>query len=47
MPRHNTSSLSGRHKSLVDLIQEDFPRTPSPVYSQSRVSNHVATEGTN
>ncbi|CAM8990110.1 unnamed protein product [Rhodiola kirilowii] len=44
MPRHNSSSLSGRRKSLVDLIQEDFPRTPSPVYSQSRVSNHVATE---
>lgn len=35
----NTTSLAGRHKSLVDLIQEDFPRTPSPVYSQSRSSD--------
>ncbi|MBA0613169.1 hypothetical protein Godav_013662 [Gossypium davidsonii] len=32
------ASFPGRHKSLVDLIQEDFPRTPSPVYSQSRSS---------
>ncbi|XP_043709835.1 pumilio homolog 5-like isoform X2 [Telopea speciosissima] len=39
-----TSSLTGRHKSLVDLIQEDFPRTPSPVYNQCRSSSHVATE---
>ncbi|XP_043813167.1 pumilio homolog 5 isoform X3 [Manihot esculenta] len=40
----NTNSLAGRHKSLVDLIQEDFPRTPSPVYSQSRSSSHAAEE---
>ncbi|XP_021681629.2 pumilio homolog 5 isoform X2 [Hevea brasiliensis] len=40
----NTTSLAGRHKSLVDLIQEDFPRTPSPVYSQSRSSSHAAEE---
>ncbi|XP_077214609.1 pumilio homolog 5-like [Tasmannia lanceolata] len=39
-----TTSLTGRHKSLVDLIQEDFPRTPSPVYNQSRSSSHGATE---
>ncbi|XP_039020763.1 pumilio homolog 5-like [Hibiscus syriacus] len=32
------ASFAGRHKSLVDLIQEDFPRTPSPVYSLSRSS---------
>ncbi|OVA19220.1 Pumilio RNA-binding repeat [Macleaya cordata] len=38
------TSLAGRHKSLVDLIQEDFPRTPSPVYNQSRSSSHVATD---
>ncbi|KAH8505200.1 hypothetical protein H0E87_012448 [Populus deltoides] len=30
------ASLAGQSKSLVDLIQEDFPRTPSPVYNQSR-----------
>jgi pumilio RNA-binding family len=35
--------LAGRHKSLVDLIQEDFPRTPSPVY-ESRSSSHATTE---
>uniref|UniRef100_A0A7N0TYU2 PUM-HD domain-containing protein n=1 Tax=Kalanchoe fedtschenkoi TaxID=63787 RepID=A0A7N0TYU2_KALFE len=44
LPRQSSTSLSGRHKSLVDLIQEDFPRTPSPVYSQARVSNHPAAE---
>ncbi|KAF9612454.1 hypothetical protein IFM89_000202 [Coptis chinensis] len=32
-------SLAGRHKSIVDLIQEDFPRTPSPVYDQQHSSN--------
>ncbi|KAJ4958967.1 hypothetical protein NE237_026078 [Protea cynaroides] len=39
-----TSSLTGRHKSLVDLIQEDFPRTPSPVYNQCRSSSYASTE---
>ncbi|KAJ4962183.1 hypothetical protein NE237_022122 [Protea cynaroides] len=43
-PGQQTSYLAGRHKSLVDLIQEDFPRTPSPVYNQSRSSSHAATE---
>ncbi|MCL7035317.1 hypothetical protein MKW94_007179, partial [Papaver nudicaule] len=38
------TSLSARHKSLVDLIQEDFPRTPSPVYTLSRPSGPVGTE---
>lgn len=38
------ASFPGQHKSLVDLIQEDFPRTPSPVYNQSRPSSHVAVE---
>lgn len=38
------ASFAGQHKSLVDLIQEDFPRTPSPVYNQSRSSGHVAAE---
>ncbi|KAH6773279.1 hypothetical protein C2S52_003853 [Perilla frutescens var. hirtella] len=37
----NALSSSGRHKSLVDLIQEDFPRTPSPVFSQNHSSGHV------
>lgn len=41
-----TSPSKGRHKSLVDLIQEDFPRTPSPVYhNQSRPTNHGSAEG--
>ncbi|CAK9146116.1 unnamed protein product [Ilex paraguariensis] len=40
----NASSLSGHHKSLVDLIQEDFPRTPSPVYNQSHASSHATAE---
>lgn len=33
------NSLARRHKSIVDLIQEDFPRTPSPVYNQQLSSN--------
>ncbi|KAM6562760.1 hypothetical protein CsatB_022758 [Cannabis sativa] len=37
-------SSASRHKSLVDLIQEDFPRTPSPVYNQTRSSSHATTE---
>lgn len=40
----NAAFLAARHKSLVDLIQEDFPRTPSPVYNQSHSSSHAATE---
>ncbi|XP_059644942.1 pumilio homolog 5 isoform X2 [Cornus florida] len=44
MPGQSASSLSGCHKSLVDLIQEDFPRTPSPVYNQTRSSSHVTAE---
>ncbi|KAK6263878.1 hypothetical protein SCA6_019312 [Theobroma cacao] len=46
LPEQDSASLTGRHKSLVDLIQEDFPRTPSPVYSQSRSSGITATEET-
>ncbi|KAL0441250.1 UNVERIFIED_CONTAM: Pumilio5 [Sesamum radiatum] len=41
MLEQKTLAFNGRHKSLVDLIQEDFPRTPSPVFSQSRPSSHV------
>ncbi|KAL0354367.1 UNVERIFIED_CONTAM: Pumilio5 [Sesamum radiatum] len=41
MLEQKTLASNGRHKSLVDLIQEDFPRTPSPVFSQSRPSSHV------
>ncbi|XP_022716414.1 pumilio homolog 5 isoform X2 [Durio zibethinus] len=40
----DSASLTGRHKSLVDLIQEDFPRTPSPVYNQSRSSGISTAE---
>lgn len=38
MPIQNAVSSSARHKSLVDLIQEDFPRTPSPVYQTRPLS---------
>eukprot|EP00250_Pteridium_aquilinum_P016236 c23017_g1_i2 orf=716-3967(+) len=36
--------LGARPKSLVDLIQQDFPRTPSPVYNQLRSSSRLANE---
>ncbi|KAG6780177.1 hypothetical protein POTOM_013031 [Populus tomentosa] len=32
----DAAPLAGQSKRLVDIIQEDFPRTPSPVYNQSR-----------
>ncbi|CAK9882920.1 unnamed protein product [Sphagnum jensenii] len=39
------SGLGAPHpKSLVDLIQEDFPWTPSPVYQLSRSSSRAANE---
>ncbi|CAI0410055.1 unnamed protein product [Linum tenue] len=41
---HSASFAAGRHKSLVDLIQEDFPRTPSPVYSHTRSPGHGTDE---
>lgn len=37
-------SYGNRPKSLVDLIQEDFPRTPSPVFTQLRPPSRVANE---
>ncbi|KAJ8770831.1 hypothetical protein K2173_021746 [Erythroxylum novogranatense] len=40
----NSISLAARHKSVVDLIQEDFPRTPSPVYNLSLSPSHGAEE---
>ncbi|KAI4330901.1 hypothetical protein MLD38_029143 [Melastoma candidum] len=36
----NINLSAARHKSLVDLIQEDFPRTPSPIYSQPCPLSH-------
>ncbi|KAL8458902.1 hypothetical protein ACS0TY_035576 [Phlomoides rotata] len=36
----NRLSSNNRHKSLVDLIQEDFPRTPSPLFNQNPSSSH-------
>ncbi|KAK1289870.1 hypothetical protein QJS10_CPB18g00065 [Acorus calamus] len=45
LSEQSTNSIVGHHKSLVDLIQEDFPRTPSPVYNQSRSSHGTADEG--
>lgn len=44
LPANSFYGLGGRPKSLVDLIQQDFPRTPSPVYSQLRSSSRVANE---
>lgn len=44
MPGHNRVSFTGRNKSLVNLIQEDLPRIPSPVYNHSHSSTHVMTE---
>ncbi|XP_008781738.2 pumilio homolog 5-like isoform X3 [Phoenix dactylifera] len=45
IPGQSTSPFQGRHKSLLDLIQEDFPRTPSPVYNnQTRPLNHSMAE---
>ncbi|KAJ7979427.1 Pumilio-like 5 [Quillaja saponaria] len=37
-------SSKGQHKNVVDLIQEDFPRTPSPVYSKSISLSHLIVE---
>ncbi|XP_050384484.1 pumilio homolog 5 [Argentina anserina] len=39
----STLSLASHNKSLLDRIQEDFPRTSSPVYNQS-VSSSIATD---
>ncbi|CAN4085053.1 unnamed protein product [Withania somnifera] len=38
------ASFPGQHKNLIDLVQEEFPHTPSPVHNQSRTSGHVAVE---
>ncbi|WCJ42247.1 pumilio 6 [Euphorbia peplus] len=38
----NASPSVGHSRSLVNLIQEDYPRTPSPVYKQS----HSLSSGT-
>lgn len=34
-PGQDAAPLEGQHESLVGLTQEDFPRSPSPVYSHS------------
>ncbi|MCO5586548.1 hypothetical protein L7F22_040489 [Adiantum nelumboides] len=44
LPTNSFYGLGVRPKSLVDLIQQDFPRTPSPVYNYSRSSSHLAHE---
>ncbi|XP_008782800.2 pumilio homolog 5-like isoform X1 [Phoenix dactylifera] len=46
IPGQFTSPLRARHKSLVDLIQEDFPRTPSPVYNNQACSSSRRMEET-
>ncbi|KAK4269599.1 hypothetical protein QN277_022736 [Acacia crassicarpa] len=43
-PGKNAIPSASVHKSLVDLIQEDFPRTPSPVFNQSHLSSNATTE---
>ncbi|XP_057514710.1 pumilio homolog 5-like isoform X1 [Actinidia eriantha] len=40
----NAASSTACHKSLVNLIQEDFPCTPSPVYNRSHLSSHSTSE---
>ncbi|XP_038712377.1 pumilio homolog 6, chloroplastic isoform X2 [Tripterygium wilfordii] len=40
----DTSSVEGHPRSVVDLIQQDFPRTPSPVYNQSHSLSSGTTE---
>ncbi|XP_022148158.1 pumilio homolog 5 isoform X2 [Momordica charantia] len=44
LPTQNISFTTSHRKSLVDLIQEDFPRTPSPVYNQSLLTSRSTTE---
>ncbi|KAG7026192.1 Pumilio-like 5 [Cucurbita argyrosperma subsp. argyrosperma] len=44
LPAQNKSFVTSHRKSLVDLIQEDFPRTPSPVYNQSLLGSTSTTE---
>ncbi|KAL2970730.1 hypothetical protein AAZX31_15G155900 [Glycine max] len=36
----DAASLASQHKNMVDLIQEDFPRTMSPVYNKSLSVSH-------
>ncbi|KAF7806671.1 pumilio-like protein 6, chloroplastic isoform X1 [Senna tora] len=40
----DAASMASQHKNMVDLIQEDFPRTPSPVYNKSLSVNHGMEE---
>lgn len=42
--RLDAASMGSQHKNMVDLIQEDFPRTASPVYSKSISVNHGIVE---
>ncbi|KAL2340320.1 hypothetical protein Fmac_008260 [Flemingia macrophylla] len=36
----DAASLASQHKNVVDLIQEDFPRTMSPVYNKPPSASH-------
>ncbi|XP_019439368.1 PREDICTED: pumilio homolog 6, chloroplastic-like [Lupinus angustifolius] len=38
--RPDAASSASQHKNVVDLIQEDFPRTVSPVYNNSLSIRH-------
>ncbi|KAI4344439.1 hypothetical protein L6164_011668 [Bauhinia variegata] len=42
--RQDVDPLASQYKNVVDLIQQDFPRTPSPVYSKSITISHGMPE---
>ncbi|OIW20672.1 hypothetical protein TanjilG_19737 [Lupinus angustifolius] len=43
--RPDAASSASQHKNVVDLIQEDFPRTMSPVYNKSFSISHGLVVG--
>ncbi|XWS70968.1 hypothetical protein CRYUN_Cryun03dG0096500 [Craigia yunnanensis] len=44
LSRKDAALLVGQHKESVNLVQENFPCTSSPVYNQSRPLNYEITE---
>ncbi|CAL0301512.1 unnamed protein product [Lupinus luteus] len=42
--RPDAASSTSQHKNVVDLIQEDFPRTMSPVYNKSFSVSHALVD---
>lgn len=43
----SAKAMAAQRKRLVDMIQEDFPRTPSPVYGRSRAAGGAAAGQSN